>query len=84
MHQMREVSYYFRQVRPYTRAITTAPTNAESSTVAVQVASDLSSDKAVFVQILQRLHLKRLGFTYICRQQIGAHMHMYVQILQSF
>eukprot|EP00435_Cladocopium_sp_Y103_P024050 s1268_g5.t2 len=43
MHQMGEVSFYFRQVRPYVREITNAPTVQQSSSVAARVASDLAS-----------------------------------------
>jgi len=43
MHQMREVNYYFRQVRPYLREIMNAPTNRESIQEAQKVASDLAS-----------------------------------------
>ena len=46
MHQMGEVSFYFRQVRPYIRKITNAPTIQESSSVAARVASDLASNWA--------------------------------------
>jgi len=46
MHQMREVNYYFRQVRPYLREIMNAPTNRESIQEAQKVASDLASCQA--------------------------------------
>lgn len=46
MHQMREVNYYFRQVRPYLREIMNAPTNRESIQAAQKVASDLASCQA--------------------------------------
>jgi len=46
MHQMGEVNFYFRQVRPYIREITNAPTVRHSSSVAARVASDLASNWA--------------------------------------
>ena len=46
MHQMGEVGFYFRQVRPYIREITNAPTIRHSSSVAARVASDLASNWA--------------------------------------
>jgi len=50
MHQMGEVSFYFRQVRPYIREITNAPTIQQSSFVAARVASDLASLTDPFFQ----------------------------------
>lgn len=50
MHQMGEVGFYFRQVRPYIREITNAPTIRHSSSVAARVASDLASLTDPFFQ----------------------------------
>ncbi|CAK9026361.1 unnamed protein product [Durusdinium trenchii] len=43
MHQMQEVSYYYRQVRPYLREITNGRTSVESSMIAVRVAPSINS-----------------------------------------
>lgn len=67
MHQMREVNYYFRQVRPYLREIMNAPTNRESIQEAQKVASDLASCQApsscILLFLFPLLHLEQSLFT---------------------